>query len=290
MPTSRAVLVLGMHRSGTSAMARGLASLGVDLGNDFLDAQPENPTGYWEDKNLVAIDDRVLESLGLKWDSVPRVDLEAFDRRGVWNLQREAASYCRRTFTLQPLWGFKDPRVIRILPFWRAVLHDCDADESYVVVIRNPRSIAASLSARQSMEPDQAYRLWLVHMVPFLGDVVKRRHAVVDYDLLMLEPRATIERVARRLGLPERASSIERFTAEFLDAKLRHSTFSPEDLEQNSDASRLTREAYLLLRDLAEDRLEADSTDFQSAWEPIVNEMPGVLPSAPRRGWFGRRK
>ena len=53
MPTSRAVFVLGMHRSGTSAIARGISSLGVYLGNDFLDAQPENPTGYWEDRNLV---------------------------------------------------------------------------------------------------------------------------------------------------------------------------------------------------------------------------------------------
>ncbi|HEY2475861.1 MAG TPA: hypothetical protein VGI19_13820, partial [Candidatus Cybelea sp.] len=60
MPTSRAVLVLGMHRSGTSAIARGVAALSVYLGCDFLDAQPENPTGYWEDRNLVAIDDRVL--------------------------------------------------------------------------------------------------------------------------------------------------------------------------------------------------------------------------------------
>ena len=50
MPSSRAVLVLGMHRSGTSAIARGLAALGVFLGDDFLDAKPENPTGYWEDK------------------------------------------------------------------------------------------------------------------------------------------------------------------------------------------------------------------------------------------------
>ena len=40
------VLVAGMHRSGTSAVTRVLASLGCDLPNTLMEADPNNAMGY----------------------------------------------------------------------------------------------------------------------------------------------------------------------------------------------------------------------------------------------------
>ena len=88
--SSRAIVVIGMHRSGTSAVARGLAALGVDLGDDFLDAQPENPTGYWEDRGIVELNERVLRRIGLKWDDSATIDLLRFSGWRMWRLRREA--------------------------------------------------------------------------------------------------------------------------------------------------------------------------------------------------------
>jgi hypothetical protein len=53
MPTSRAIVVLGMHRNGTSVLTRALKTLGVFIGDNFLETRPDNPTGYWEDKTIV---------------------------------------------------------------------------------------------------------------------------------------------------------------------------------------------------------------------------------------------
>ncbi len=215
---SRAVLIVGMHRSGTSAVARGLKALSVDLGDSFLDAQPENPTGYWEDKGIVEIDERVLKMLGIAWDDVAPIPRSAF-RAFRLRLQRNAAvRYLRRSFGSKPLWGFKDPRTIRLLPFWQDALRGSHVDDAYVIAIRNPRSIAASLFRRQAMDAGTAYRLWLVHMVPFLRDLRDKPAVVVDYDLLMREPRAQLERIAARLQLPfdrSRSSEVDRFAAEF---------------------------------------------------------------------------
>ena len=69
-----------MHRSGTSAFARGLQMLGVYLGNDFLDPKPDNPTGYWEDRNIYAINERLLAVLGLKWEEVALIDDARWDK------------------------------------------------------------------------------------------------------------------------------------------------------------------------------------------------------------------
>ncbi|HEY6450734.1 MAG TPA: sulfotransferase [Candidatus Cybelea sp.] len=268
---SRGIAVIGMHRSGTSAVARGLQALSVYLGNDFLDAQPENPTGYWEDKGIVDLDERVLKSLALRWDDLRPIDPREFARWRIWGLRRKAMRYLRDRFLAQPLWGFKDPRTIRLLPFWRRVLRDCEVDDAYLLVIRNPASVAASLFSRQAMDVENAQRLWLVYMVPFLDRLVEKPLVVVDYDLLMLEPRGQLERIARRLGIRDgaaRTSEVDSFVDEFLDVRLRHTFFSPEDINSESDAGLLTREAYALLYELAQDRAEAGQ-EFWSAWKRI---------------------
>lgn len=285
MSTSRAVLLLGMHRSGTSAIARGLAALSVYLGNDFLEAQPENPTGYWEDKGVVALNERLLQTLGLKWDETSLVDRRAFERRRVRALRHDAVRYLNRTFASAPLWGFKDPRTIRVLPFWQRVLRDCKVEDSYLVAIRNPRSVAASLFARQAMDADAAYRLWLVHMVPFFNDVIGKPFVVVDYDLLMRNSRAQLARIGHRLGIPFEAGSVEidRFVSGFLDANLRHSVFEPGDFDDDSAVARLTRDAYLRLYDLAADRAGGPESSLPADWAEFQTRLSLIMERQPRR-------
>jgi hypothetical protein len=285
MSTSRAVLLLGMHRSGTSAIARGLGALSVYLGNDFLDAQPENPTGYWEDKGIVALNERLLGALGLKWDDTRPIDRRAFERRRVRVLRRDAIRYLNRTFTSEPLWGFKDPRTIRVLPFWQRALRDCNVDDSYVVAIRNPRSVAASLFARQKMDADTAYGLWLAHMVPFFTEVIGKPFVVVDYDLMMKDPGAQLERIGHRLGVPFEAGSVEidGFVSGFLDASLRHSIFEPDDFDDGSPVARLTRDAYLRLYELAADRAEGPGSSLPGDWAEFQARLNLILAPQPRR-------
>ncbi len=263
---SRAIVVLGMHRSGTSAIARGTAALGVDLGNDFLDAQPENPTGYWEDRDIVELNERVLKLLGLAWDALAPIDPNRFGGWRMWRLRREARRALARRFTAKPLWGFKDPRTVRLLPFWLRVLRESRVKDAYLLAIRNPASVAASLHARQEMDVETARRLWLVNVAPFLDELEAKPFAVVDYDLLMRDPRGQLDRLARKLAITAYDShEVERFAGEFLDATLRHSVFTLDDIETSSKAGRLTREAYGLLYGLASDRVEPDER-FWADW------------------------
>jgi len=267
--SSRAIVVIGMHRSGTSAVARGLAALGVDLGDDFLDAQPENPTGYWEDRGIVELNERVLRRLGLTWDDAAPIDPARFSGWRIWRLRRETTRYLRRRFTSRPLWGFKDPRTIRLLPFWLRVLQECAVEDAYLLVVRNPASVAASLHARQRMSVGAAQRLWLSYVVPFLDRLRTKPLAVVDYDLLMGDPRGQLERIAGSLHLPGAENSqVEAFVTEFLDVKLRHTVFSPGEIDAGTETGRLTREAYGILRAAAEKSGPVDDA-FWKQWGGI---------------------
>jgi hypothetical protein len=270
MPSSRAVLVLGMHRSGTSAIARGLQALGVYLGTDFLSPQPDNPTGYWEDRNIFEINERLLSVFGLKWEDVSLIDGARWHEPEIEALLAEAVKYLRSTLATRPLWGFKDPRTIRLLPFWHSVLRELEVKECYVVMIRNPRSVAASLAQRQGMEAVTSHLLWLMHMAPSLNMICGRQFIVTDYDLLMAEPRHQLERIARRLDLPlddASTAGIAQFVDGFLDPNLRHNFFGAADVETDLNLPPLSHEAYLWLRRLATDRTENDSPEFWAAWE-----------------------
>lgn len=271
MSWSRAIVVVGMHRSGTSAVARGLKALSVYLGRNFLDAQPENPTGYWEDKGIVELNERVLKALRLTWDGVAPIARGSFGGWRMWRLRREARRYLRRSFIEEPLWGFKDPRTLRLLPFWLRVLHESDVNDAYVLVIRNPSSVAASLFKRQGMQLETAQRLWLVYTLTYLEELASKPMVVVDYDLLMGDPRGQLERIARKLQLTATTGDVENFTCEFLDAKLRHTVFSPEEIDATTEVGRLTRDAYTLLYEVAADRRDVDR-DFWSAWGSMTQE------------------
>jgi len=270
MLSSRAVVVLGMHRSGTSALARGVQMLGVYLGNNFLSPQPDNPTGYWEDKNIYELNERLLAVFGLKWEEVALIDDSRWDEPQVEALRAEAVEYLGSQFVGHPLWGFKDPRTLRLLPFWHSVLLRLEVDECYLVVIRNPRSVAISLSRRHGMDVATAHLLWLVYVVPYLSKIANRPFIVADYDLVMADPRGQLERIACGLKIAlndTNKAGIEQFASNFLDPDLRHSFFNESGFDTSPNLRPLTREAYLWLRWLATDRIGTDSPRFWSAWE-----------------------
>jgi hypothetical protein len=270
-----------MHRSGTSAIARGLTALGVNVGTEFLAAQPENPTGYWEDKGIVEINERVLSALGLRWDSTDPIEVAAFDGPRMRALRRQATRYCAGTFGNHRLWGFKDPRTMRVLPFWQPIFSALRAADAYVVAVRHPRSVAASLFVRQQMGEETAYLLWLRYTVPFLRDLIAKPLVVVDYDRTMREPRAELLRIAQRLDLPAPdAGEMQRFAGEFLDESLRHTSYEPDQPLGDSAVARLTTDAYRRLFDAASDRRTPYAAAFWRDWEELARRLAGV--SAPR--------
>ena len=272
-----------MHRSGTSALARGLQMLGVYLGNDFLSPKPDNPTGYWEDRNIYDLNERLLAVFGLKWEDIALIENSRWHEPEVEALRAEAVEYLRSQFASHPLWGFKDPRTIRLLPFWHSALHRLEVDECYLVVVRNPRSVAASLFKRHGMDAVTAHLLWLVYVVPNLSKIANRPFVVTDYDMVMEDPRPQLERIARRLNIPiddAGRAGIDLFAGQFLDPDLRHSYFNASDFETDPNLPPLTREAYLWLRALATDRLEPDSPRFWSAWESSRKAVERIISGA----------
>jgi hypothetical protein len=141
---STPILVLGMHRSGTSAVARVIAALGAYPGapGELLPAHAkDNPAGYWERTDLVIEHDRFLASVGYAWDRVAGFDPTALDRERVGALHKALRPIIDSLQGNGTPWLVKDPRLSILLPLWLPLIDSA----ACVVVVRDPREIAASL-------------------------------------------------------------------------------------------------------------------------------------------------
>ena len=128
-----------MHRSGTSAVAGCLQRLGVDFGPRLMPATEDNPRGYYEHIDLVNLHDRLLLALGRGWDDTFSVSAAGWRKaRLPVATARNPSASCGAIFPAAPLWGLKDPRLCRLLPWWEPLWREMDSEPLFVIVRRPP--------------------------------------------------------------------------------------------------------------------------------------------------------
>lgn len=195
-----AILVLGMHRSGTSAVSGALGIAGVALGEDLMTPGEDNPKGFFEHVGVVAIHDTLLKALGRAWND-PRPLPDGWLCTPAAHAASSALEVLLRTeFDGTPLWAVKDPRLCRLLPLWWPILDRLGVTPAPLLVLRDPREVAASLSKRNAWPEGLSKLLWIEHLLDAERATRGKRRAVISYaDLLDDAPRA-IMRVLEDLG------------------------------------------------------------------------------------------
>ena len=223
------VLVLGMHRSGTSALTRCLNLVGMDLGSNLLSPAKMNAKGFWEHGDAVRINDQLLEALGLYW-----YDLGPLPDGWLTSVAADAArdeirTIVKRDFDGVPLWGLKDPRLCRLAPLWIEVLQEMGIRVVCVFMIRSPMEVAESLSRfpdyrlTAPLSIPQGVLLWAQDLAESVLTADSIPRVMVDYEHLLSEPIEVVSKIGRELGLVWPISPAERGGAilAFLDVGMR---------------------------------------------------------------------
>ena len=269
------IVVLGMHRSGTSAITAGLEVLGVSLGDRLLrPMKGQNDKGYFEDIDLNEFNIECLEVIGKEWSSLTAItplEIAVLHKKGYF---LSAVNLLRKKIALNgPIFGFKDPRVLVLLPFWKDVFDYCRLEVNYLYVIRHPFSVVNSLVKRDSMFSEQASMLWLMNVITSLVTNTSPNRVIVDYDRFIKSPYDELNRISTAFGLTLDQVNFESYETEFIDNKLRHTFFELDDLLLDNESPIIIREIYSSLLQLASDNINFDEITFQKDIERWAKEF-----------------
>jgi hypothetical protein len=224
--TKVAILLVGMHRSGTSALARTLNLLGCDL--------PETATGdsvNWESKAVWGLNDEVLASIGSTWHDWEPLGTGWHLNPTINQFRERAAALLQSEFGCSGLIVLKDPRLCRLLNFWIEVIKDFSATPVIISPIRSPLEVAASLKARDGIDPFVGQLIWLRHVLDAEAASRNLARAFVRYDDLLSNCQSVTDRLAEILGIswPRRSRLAAMQIQTFISPARRH--HRSDDLE-----------------------------------------------------------
>lgn len=222
------LLIIGMHRSGTSALAGCLTRLGYAEPKNPMPANFANPKGYGESNPVRYLNDSLLNAVGLAWSRPALLDKQGMALLSGDNFMERIRETLDTEFPGEAPFVLKDPRISLLFEPWsKAIAQKSDRKPGIVIALRAPNEVVQSLGHRDAMGPSQVLYLWLRYMLEAERHSRKHDRAVVSYDALLEDPVKTLAAVANRIGFswPRPLDAAVSDLNEFLD----------EDLRQNRD-------------------------------------------------------
>jgi hypothetical protein len=214
------ILILGMHRSGTSCLAGTLQQSGLFLGTVY-EQNPFNKKGNRENARIMNLNNSLLSYNNGSWNNPPENIL--------WNdklIEERNLIYNDFVNQEKKVWGFKDPRTIITLPFWIDIIKN----PKFVASFRNPESVAKSLLRRDNMPKEQALSLWKLYNKKLLDLYERNQFPVISFDISKQEYIQRVNKIADRFKLPLKINDQSNV---FFEESLRNS--NTEFLEQSED-------------------------------------------------------
>lgn len=229
MDNSTAILVLGMPRSGTSAVTRVLNLHGAALSDHLLPAAKPNPKGFFESADALAIHERLLASMGRSWFDISEMPEGWIDFQATRQAEEELTELVRRDFIDKALWVIKEPRMCRIVPLWLKVLHNLNITPRILLVTRHPDEVVSSVArmvGEDEWGAEHTQILWLQYFFDAEKATRKLPRAIITYDQLLKDWRLHVARVARELEIewPVSSDSTGAKIDNYLGAENRHHT------------------------------------------------------------------
>lgn len=273
------IVVLGMHRSGTSAMTGLISAFGPALGDDLLPANEANPKGFFESRRLVELNNRILESVGSTWDA-----LEPLPERW-WELPPTAALKADLAGFLQGIDAgaapllLKDPRLSITLPLWKEVFAEAGITAKYVVCLRDPGAVAHSQRVMKGFPYLKCLMLYIDYSLHAELHTRGEVRWVVTYEDLVQDWRKVLEQLdaALSLGFSASRSSWDARAADFVAPELNRSSHGDiVELTACGELWRMASAAHhaLAMQDCADaDRLHGGFKAYRNQVLPWV----GVL-------------
>lgn len=279
------ILVLGMHRSGTSALTGVLDELGLPAAGELLAAESYNEKGLFENKSVNAFHNRLLDYLGSRWDDPMPLSNGFVDTVAGQRFVAELAAIVRtELLETTAIFSVKDPRMCRFVPLWKAALEATGTEPRAIIALRHPLEVAGSLSRRDGFPRAKSLLLWLAHMLNAERETRALSRSFVSYDALLEDWRGTADRLALELGIgfPKERGRIEAVVDGFLTADLRHHAVAAQ-IGRSTRFDALVADAWDAFQALAVNRDDGEAMAELDRIAATLAEASEVL--APYVAW-----
>ena len=196
----------------------------------------------------------------------------------------KAKTILERKFDDTDIFGFKDPRTAKLIDFWKIVFADIGCVVRYILVVRNPVSVARSLSKRDGFLQVHSYALWLDYLLCSIRGSENERRIFIDYDYLMEAPETQIKIISKAFELQINEEELDIYCSEFLNKKLRHAEYKLDDISFDNNCPVLLAEIYQSCRNAAKhERHPSRDLFFESSWSvrftdiiPIASQVIAI--------------
>lgn len=211
------VLILGVHRSGTSCLAGSLQQHGLFLG-DVFERNSHNLRGNRENAEIMQLNNTLLWYNDGSWDNPPQSIKWNADH--VLCRDKIIAKFCQSGY---PFWGFKDPRTLLTLDFWLDGLTDCSV--RFAGSFRHPGAVARSLMLRNNMPIDTGLQLWKLYNSKLLQKQKEIGFELIHFDSEGPSYQKSLARILKKIGIANN-TKIPNF---FFDNDLIHNNVNSLD-------------------------------------------------------------
>ncbi len=227
-----AVVVLGMHRSGTSALSGILHLLGCDVPKTLMPPREANEKGFFESLALYDFHNKLLESGGSSWADWQPFHEGWFPSPRAAEFQQRATEILREEFDESRLFLLKDPRICRLVPFWVKTLEDAHIRPLILHTHRNPVDVAASLTRHHNISSELCVLLWLRHVLDAERNTRNLPRHFTSYPRLLNGWRGELKRSQETLGIsfPRQSSRVQADVGNFLETSLQHFSATADQL------------------------------------------------------------
>ena len=246
MADRQAILVLGMHRSGTSAITRVLNILGAALPTRLLPETVANPVGHFESLDIVTLHDQLLHSAGTKWSDWSRIPQSWYNTPDYEFYVEELMRAVRENYGETDLFVVKDPRMARFVPVWLEVLSRLDVAPVAIVPYRNPIEVAQSLRTRDHFTISQGLLLWLRHCLDAEAETRRIPRCFIGYEYLVNNTEMALGNMIGSLQItwPRSLTNTMPKVLDFIDASLYRQKSSLAGLH-HSDVNESISKTYM---------------------------------------------
>ncbi len=283
---SQAIIVLGMHRSGTSASTGMLRCLGVMLGKQLYSGHAEiNAKGYFEHSDIADTDEEALLALNSGWDDILPKPANWWKDKKLEHYAQKIKYYLRKDFSKSLVWAVKDPRICRMLPWWLDILADEGINAKYLIIIRPPHEVYLSLNRRDGFSLEKSYLLWILHYIDAEYWTRSLPRTFVTFDSMVNDPFKAFISIEKSLDVvfPSPLNQASACLSQFISKDLIHHRDQQSENDNQCHLVKLGMEVYEQLLAVSTnpelqpdfvhlDKIRLAVSEIQNSFSPLLVE------------------